>query len=221
MAAKKKKKDLKAQRARKQMIFVGVGAVVLLLILVVTVPKMLKGGSSNGPVYHAFPGQSQTASTSTGTGDAAATPVLETGTADTTLPDRDAQPQASDGQLMSFELFASKDPFAPQMQEKPEDSSTEPKTDGDPGGGAEEPAPTSAVISVNGVEETVEVGNEFPVSDPAFVLVSAKKSSVEIGIAGGSLASGGETVTLRLGKTLTLVNTVDGTEYKLRLVPPA
>ena len=41
---------------------------------------------------------------------------------------------------------------------------------------------------------------------------------MKIGIAGGSLAGGGQTVTLAKGKTLTLMNTADGTKYALQLV---
>ena len=40
----------------------------------------------------------------------------------------------------------------------------------------------------------------------------------KIGIAGGALASGAGTVTLRPGKPVTLVNTADGTRYELKLV---
>ncbi len=53
-----------------------------------------------------------------------------------------------------------------------------------------------------------------------FVLVSLTKTSARIGIAGGSLQGGG-TATLKKGKTLTLMNTSDGTKYVLRLVSVA
>ena len=42
--------------------------------------------------------------------------------------------------------------------------------------------------------------------------------SVEIGIAGGEYAGGGETITLGLGKKITLQNTADGSRYELELL---
>jgi hypothetical protein len=51
-----------------------------------------------------------------------------------------------------------------------------------------------------------------------FTLVSLTTNSARIGIAGGSYENGASTVTLRKGKTVTLVNTADGARYALRLV---
>jgi hypothetical protein len=50
------------------------------------------------------------------------------------------------------------------------------------------------------------------------VLRSLTRKSARIAVAGGSLSDGSPTVTLRLGKTLTLQNTADGTRYALILV---
>jgi hypothetical protein len=74
-------------------------------------------------------------------------------------------------------------------------------------------------IAVNGVAEDLVVDDQFPKAEPTFVLVSvaADLKSVEIGIAGGSYASGGETLKLVLGKKLTLQNTADGSRYELEL----
>jgi len=41
---------------------------------------------------------------------------------------------------------------------------------------------------------------------------------VRIGIANGSYSSGAHTVSLTLGRTLTLVDTADGIRYKIRLL---
>jgi len=54
-----------------------------------------------------------------------------------------------------------------------------------------------------------------------FSLVSLNESSAKIGIAGGSYESGAATVTLTKGKTVTLMNTADGSRYVLRLVAAA
>jgi hypothetical protein len=82
---------------------------------------------------------------------------------------------------------------------------------------AEVAAATS--ISVNGVAEDVAVAGSFPKDEPTFVLVEIAKNgkSVEIGIAGGEYAGGDETITLALGKKLTLQNTADGSRYELEL----
>ena len=84
----------------------------------------------------------------------------------------------------------------------------------------EAPAVAAATsISVNGVAEDVAVEASFPKDEPTFVLVKIAKNgkSVEIGIAGGEYAGGDETITLVLGKKLTLQNTADGSRYELEL----
>jgi hypothetical protein len=80
------------------------------------------------------------------------------------------------------------------------------------------PAPTSAVLSVNGVQETVNVKSDFPAASPLFRLVSLTAKTAKISIAGGSLATGAPAVTLELGKPTTLMNTADGTRYVIVLV---
>ena len=68
--------------------------------------------------------------------------------------------------------------------------------------------------------EDVKLEQAFPASEPTFVLVSLAKDgkSVEIGIAGGAYADGGETLKLKFGKRITLQNTADGSSYELELL---
>ena len=88
------------------------------------------------------------------------------------------------------------------------------------------PPPTGATvaaatsIAVNGVAEDVKVETPFPATEPTFVLASiaADGKSVEIGVAGGEYANGGETLKLALGKKVTLQNTADGSRYELELL---
>jgi hypothetical protein len=75
----------------------------------------------------------------------------------------------------------------------------------------------SAVLSVNGVEEKVRVAGTFPKEKPVFRLVSLKEDTAKIGIAGGTLRGGSQTVTLTKGEPLTLLNTVNGKRYKVEL----
>jgi hypothetical protein len=89
-----------------------------------------------------------------------------------------------------------------------------------------QPAPGSAVISVNGTLMSVSVGTDFPqpsTADPAatplFHLVSLTATTAKISIAGGSYTSGASTITLHVNKPVTLMNTADGSRFKLILKP--
>jgi hypothetical protein len=155
-------------------------------------------------------------------------------------------PAPQSGQLLAFSRFRSKDPFTQQIDvncggdsgssggcgtgaattqaagssKAAKPSSPKPATPTQPSSGTTTIAvkPTSAEISVNGSTESVTVGAKFPASNPTFVLVSLTKSAAKIGIAGGSLEGSKQTVTLKKGVPLTLMNTADGTRYVLRLV---
>jgi hypothetical protein len=229
-----KKVDLKA-KAKRQKIIAAVGAVLLVGILAIQVPKMMKMMSAEAPPQPP-PATAPVAAgtdpsvlpTLGATGDA--TPVAATSGA---LSDSDPPPQAIAGQLVAFGRFASKDPFAQQVDpdksvavppSRSGGTSGTPTPTGTPAAspGVVAPSPTgvvsSVVIAVNGVEETVAIKGEFPKEEPIFRLVSATASTARVGIAGGALASGETTVTLRKGKPTTLVNTADGTRYELKLV---
>jgi hypothetical protein len=80
---------------------------------------------------------------------------------------------------------------------------------------------SSAVISINGQPETVTVGKTFPAADPVFVLTKATRAYVMVSISGGALQSGAGAVKVAKGKSVTLRNTADGTQYVLKLVSTA
>ncbi len=82
------------------------------------------------------------------------------------------------------------------------------------------PPATATSLSLNGAVVELAAAAEFPVDDPVFVFVSAAPDgkSIEIGIAGGVYADGADTITLKLGKPLTLQNTADGSRYELVLL---
>ena len=245
----KKVDPLKAKQAKQKKIAIG-GAVLLLALLAFQGPKTLK--MLKGPEAIPVP-----------TATAAPVPAPSGGTAVVAPPvaapelsavaDSDLSPEAVQGQLATFERFASKDPFAQQAQPvEPPVRESDPNDGTRPtaSGGAKAPAPpekapaetdgddtdggfttgssapdappnaTATSISVNGVAEDVAVEASFPKDEPTFVLVSLARNgkSVEIGIAGGEYASGGETITLALGKKLTLQNTADGSRYELELL---
>jgi hypothetical protein len=151
--------------------------------------------------------------------------------------DSDPAPVPSDGQLVTFDRFKSKDPFIPQVSDAPagqpsapsapaggDAKTAEPKQQN--GGGAissPQPAPqqisNTASIAVNGTEHEVSPGGSFPKDDPIFRLTSLKKGTARVGIVGGGYANGAPTITLEKGgKPVTLMNTADGTTYVLRYV---
>jgi hypothetical protein len=232
-----KKVDHKA-KAKRQKVMAAGGAVLLVGILAIQVPKTMKMMNAEAP-----PQPPPAAAPAAGTDPsvlptlgtpADATPVAATSAA---LTDSDPPPAAGAGQLVAFGRFASKDPFAQQVDPDQgipaapaaADSSggNPPSTNGSPTPagstpGVVAPSPSgpvsSVVIAVNGVEETVALKGEFPKAEPVFRLVSATATTAKIGIAGGALASGEATVTLRKGKPMTLVNTADGVRYELKLV---
>lgn len=231
MAAKKGPVDpLKAKEAKQKKIAIG-GAVLLLVVLVVQVPKLMKQmGHSTAPPPQPVATSVTPATPGSTTPTPGAAPGTPTGTGSLLS---ESAPTAAIGQFSSFGQFASdgqpasKDPFAgPSGPAEPKP--TAPKTPTTPPKPPTPPSPpkqpttttqtyTDAVISVNGVKETVKVGDNFPSSQPFFHLVSVGAHSAKISIAGGSLANGAATVTLQEGKPLTLMNTTDGTRYTLVL----
>jgi hypothetical protein len=155
----------------------------------------------------------------------------------------DLSPVPLDGQLAAMTQFSSKDPFKQQdtgastpvdssPSQSPSPTSTTPAASTPPGSftspgtsapgstpTAPGPAPTLGTISINNVGMAVTVKDDFPTAAPLFTLVSLTAKAAKISIAGGSLANG-KTVTLLLGKPVTLMNTADGTRYVLIYVGP-
>lgn len=149
-------------------------------------------------------------------------------------------PPLDQGELKSFTLFAAKDPFdsggpspsgtsgassgstgGTTPTQQPTQPKSPPSSSGSKGTVA---APTSAVISVNGTMGQVAVGQSFPntgdpTTDGMFELVSLTKDTAQVAVAGGSFASGSPTLTLHVGRPVTLQNTADGTRYTLELFP--
>jgi hypothetical protein len=213
-------------KAKKQKIIAAVLGVVLLGVLAWQVPSLMKTlnkkpPSAATPAPAPVPGAPGTAPVTPATG----TPVaVSTGT----LVDSDPATQPAGGQLVSFDRFASKDPFAQQLGKpaaapaaaKPSNSAPAPPPPPPPPPPSAKAASaaTSARIAVNGVPEQVGVGGSFPQADPLFVLVSLTATTAKVGISGGSLDTGTATVTLKKGKKLTLQNTVDGARYELLLI---
>lgn len=253
--ATKKVDTLKAKQKRQKMI-AAVGGLILIAVLAFQVPrtmKMLHKGSSASPTpaVTAAPPAGTPALAAPTLGGAGTT--TSAGTAN--LATASTGPSATTGRLVSFGRFQSKDPFQPQLSDAPTTSavpaaasgagtavpaavpaavavpsapaaSTAPSAPASSGTSVPAPAPSSAVISVNGVLGSVSPGADFPQASaaapdvtPYFHLVSLTATTAKISIAGGSYATGAHTVTLHVKKPLTLVNTADGTRYRILLMP--
>jgi hypothetical protein len=220
-----KKFDAKA-KAKRQKIIAAVLGVLLLGVLAYEVPSLMKTMNKKPPTS---PAAAVPAPVTPPAAAPAGTPVAAAVTGSGTLTDSDPAPQAGTGQLLSFDRFATKDPFvqqagAPVAAPTPAPAPTAvptatPPPPPPPPTLARQPAGrTSARISVNGAVQNVGVKAMFPAADPVFVLASLQKTSAKVGIAGGSLSTGTSTVKLLLGKKVTLMNTADGTRYVLLLV---
>jgi hypothetical protein len=238
MRRESRAQNLQAMKDRRMKRIAAGGAVLLAVVLAYEVSHMLKSSGGSNPsaaatttTTTATSTPASPASTPTGTAAAAVLPTAGSGR----LPNSDPAPNRSKSQLYSFSHFAGKDPFTQQI------SSGTTSGTSTSGGGSAPNTPTAVVassvssaaqqsssrslakigpvsISVNGRVQTVRVGASFPSSNPLFTLVSASRGAARIGIANGSYASGAQTITLTVGKTVTLVDTADGVSYKLQLV---
>ena len=229
-----KKFDPRA-KAKRQKIVAGVLGLVLLGVLIFQAPTILS----------LFGGGSSTASEPAGEPAAAPVPVAPTAPGMSAAPapaggtpalvDSDPAPTPTDGQLVTFDRFESKDPFVQQVEDTPTGQASAPSVRADTGAKADDPehdgggqpAPQPApravdravTIAVNGTEHEVSAGATFPQDDPIFRLVSVRRGTAKIGIVGGGYASGAPTITLQKGgKPVTLMDTADGTTYVLRFV---
>jgi hypothetical protein len=292
--AKKRVDPLKAKAAKQRKIAIGL-SVMFLLVLAYQGPKTLKmlkppsapAAATDGSDPTALPAGIEATSPgvpapTTGSSDGTpSTPTTaagadpgEAGSESAVLANTDVPVAAGDGQLLSVEIFASKDPFQQQAKDPtagtpaanqdvadptvsdpnaaagsaPGSPGTDPSI---PGSAANPPISTGGIggsgssgssgsgspsvpttpstgpasattISINGVVHTVTLDTEFPAlpAQPLFKLVSFAMNgkSVQIGVAGGSLAGGGATVKLTVGKPLTLQNQADGSRYRLQLL---
>ena len=231
--AKKNAANAAAAKAKKQKMILIFGGVALLGLGALQGPKLMKRG---GEAEVAAPPVAAVA-VATGTPTPAA-PSPTTGSAapagtvaGVSLPGVTAV-RVNPSQLASFTLFDIKDPFVQQAGDEPAaqtDTAAPPPSDSaapapsaSGSAGATPPPPAApkikyATINLDGKPQQLVVKEEFPKADPMFVLVSVAKKKAKIGVAGGSFDNG-ETITLTLGKKLTLVNTATSVRYELKLV---
>jgi hypothetical protein len=134
MAARKKKVDPLKAKQQKQKIFVIAGGVLLVLVFAYEAKTLGLLGGKKAPV--AAPAVTAPSSTSTAPNSLTPPAIPDAGTAAPAsapsapsgdLADTDAPVSSSEGQLVSFGVFETKNPFAPQVHSDPVGgSSTEP-----------------------------------------------------------------------------------------------
>ena len=227
------------KKAKRQKIVAAVGGVILVGLLVWRVPPVIAMMNKKPPTS-ATPAAAAPAASAAPN----APTVPGTGAAGSSgqLIDSDVSPVAGPGQLVSFGRFISKDPFVQQSGRRCVDSAgvtivclpamskrgkpkrliKEPQVDLEARpahNSSQKPsARAGARISVNGSTGGVGVGATFPASDPVFRLVSVSGKTARVAIDGGSYATGDATITLTKNQPVTLVNTADGTRYRVVLV---
>jgi hypothetical protein len=226
---------LKAKQ-KKQKILLGVLGVVFVGLIAFEAPKVMK---KLNPAPPTRPSSSTSTTAAPAGTPSLAAPTLggaqqpTATTTDATGSLAAAATTVQDGQLASFSRFVSKDPFTQQLSDTASSSPSSAPSGGSSSGSggssappSSAPAPGSAVISVNGTLYTVATSTDFPQPTsanaslvPIFHLVSVTAHTAKISIAGGSYATGAQTVTLRENKPVTLMNTADGTRYTLILRP--
>jgi len=255
MARKTKQDAAKAKAAKQKKIAIG-GGVLLVALLAIQGPKTLKMLNPKPLPPLTAPSTTPTTTTVTpsdpnslaaptlGGTPAAAPAAADTSNLVAAVP---VTPDA--GQLETFQRFATKDPFAAQATADgaPVKSGGGSSSKGSGGGSTSTtpsvkpagpssssppsspsaPAPTSAIISLNGEVMSVTVGGDFPTSGATFLragslfhVVSLTAKTAKVAIVGGSYADGAPAITLKMGTPLTLQNTADGTKYTLILEPP-
>lgn len=143
MAARKRIDPLKAKEAKQKKLAIGC-AVVLCLLLVIQGPKLLKLFKGPAPTTVAAPAAAIPAAPIPGAPAAASGDPTTAVAIDLALvADSDAPPVAGEGQLVTFERFASKDPFVPQAVLGPAASEGTPAPVVEPDPNAEEGAPAT------------------------------------------------------------------------------
>ena len=197
MAKRPTEAALRAQKDAKQKKVLFVLVPLFLLLVVWQGPKTLKafqGGSTASPP----PIVATTRTTPT-----PGTPTPFSGGSGS-LADSDVVPELLDGQLVEFNRFRGRDPFALSGSSS------------GAGVSAGTPATSGATIEVNGASEIVAVGGSFPSDDPTFTLVSVSEQSASIGLVSGSFSNGDNTISITVGETLVLVAD-DGARYAIKL----
>ena len=225
-----------ASEKRKKQIVIG-GAALLVVVLIFQFMRLSGGSSGAQPGTEAAPSGAATATPiAPGTATTAPTFATQPATrrilnrmpvkdpfvplpgssaagADASAPAAEAAPAAKSGDDKPAPTPAAEE-SKPAADAAPADATPPPAKPALP------PRPGAALLSINGSSRTVGRSKLFPEKDPAFRLVSVSPKAIKVGVAGGSFTRGRETITIRRGERVTLVNTATGESFVLRYVAP-
>jgi hypothetical protein len=125
--AKKKRVDPIKQREKRAKVAAIVGVIVLALVAAYEIPTVMKATKSPPPPVRSSAGSTDGSSTAEGlpniTSGASGSVPTSSGSSGQ-LVDTDLPPPSADGQLVSFNVFATKNPFSPQVSTAPGASAT-------------------------------------------------------------------------------------------------
>ena len=217
--ASKQRVDKQKQKEKKEKIILLALVGVLVVVGALELPKMLKSGGGGSSAATSSVAQTTSTSSSTSPGG---TPT-STSAAIGSLPNSIGY-QPSAGQMSGFSLFHSSDPFGSSTTSSSTTTSST-KTTSTKTTSTKTTSTTTrygtyvgARISTNGSAEDVLLGATFPAASPVFVLSSLSAAKIQISVAGGSFSSGQSNVTIKKGKSVVLVNTVDSTRYAIKFI---
>jgi hypothetical protein len=236
MSRKSRMKDLREKKDRRMKIMAIGGAVVLAALLAFELPHYLKGSSAPAATTNAAAAGSSattpgltTPTAGAPTASAAGASAASLSTTKTSLQNSDVAPTRTKSQLSYFSHFSGKNPFVQQVSQQ-----TAPAAGATSGAGTStgssgvtnssaKPAhvtskSSSASIKLNGKIQMVGVSSAFPSSNPVFKLVSVSNRVAKIGIANGSFSNGMQTISVAVGRSLTLVDNTNGHRYRLQLL---
>ena len=175
--AKKKRVDPIKQREKRAKIGAIAGVLVLALVASYEIPSMMKTLNKKPPPPPAARAQPVTGSTAEGlpniASGASASPSASSATSGQ-LVDTDLPPTSSDGQLVSFSIFATKNPFRPQVSTQQTPSASAAATSTTPSTadkrGADVPASTATTATTT---PGAPGGSVVPSAQPAGATTTA------------------------------------------------
>jgi hypothetical protein len=204
-----------AERRKK---FVLVGLIVLFVALMAfQLPRMLKGSESSATAPVAVSAVPATAGGGSG-------------------PAVTSAPVGSSARVRAIRRMPAKDPFVPLIRDNATTASAAPATSSPrvrlavraavPTPVAPRRAvvravkPTAAVLLVNGRRQVVGVHEAFGFGDATFRVVSVGRKAMRLQVSGGSFGAGRQTITVRKGHRVNLVNTATGESFSIRFSAP-
>ncbi len=234
-AASKRVEQMRKARDRRARMTLVVLGIVAVAVAALQGPKLLKS-------LHSSSSSSTSRAVTTAGSPSSTASVAASATAGGRLADTAVHTSVGPGQLASFTLFESKDPFAQQVNPNTSAATSSaastatsappapapaprPVRSGPPlvvqvgkSSSAATPVAPGVVVSMNGVRERIVVGDGFPSGDPIFRLVSFKGGKARIGLTSGTFKDGSRAIVLGRGKSIVLLDVTTGVKFRLRLV---